>query len=253
MSADLSRVIQGVIAGIGFLGAGAIIKIRDEHNVQGLTTAAGVWMTGAIGVACGLGRESTALLSALFENDRVNDDSDTGVVDANVVHVIVGPRLPGPERASAIRLGDDLDAVVESADGGARRVPAGPALAEPTGSVVGPHCRRGTTSTDVEPSGSMRVRWISPSGSSSITSTAPSPRRRMAGAGASSMFSMMPTAGAGVDREGSRADLSPVWPWSRHGDQGQLRPCWRVSAVYANWRVELLSRRWHGRAWYTTC
>ncbi|HEY6133537.1 MAG TPA: MgtC/SapB family protein [Rubrivivax sp.] len=63
---DLSRVIQGIVAGIGFLGAGAIIKNRGEDDVQGLTTAAGVWMTAAIGVACGLGRESTALLSTLL-------------------------------------------------------------------------------------------------------------------------------------------------------------------------------------------
>jgi putative Mg2+ transporter-C (MgtC) family protein len=64
--ADLSRVIQGVVAGVGFLGAGAILKLRDEEQVVGLTTAAGVFMTAAIGVACGLGRESTALLSTLL-------------------------------------------------------------------------------------------------------------------------------------------------------------------------------------------
>lgn len=64
--ADMSRVIQGVVTGVGFLGAGAIIKHRDEEDVQGLTTAAGIWMTAAIGVACGLGRESTALLSTLL-------------------------------------------------------------------------------------------------------------------------------------------------------------------------------------------
>lgn len=62
--ADMSRVIQGVVAGIGFLGAGAIVKQRSEETVQGLTTAAGVWMTAAIGIACGLGRESTAIVSA---------------------------------------------------------------------------------------------------------------------------------------------------------------------------------------------
>lgn len=64
--ADMSRVIQGVVTGVGFLGAGAIIKHRDEEDVQGLTTAAGIWMTAAIGVACGLGRESTAVLSTLL-------------------------------------------------------------------------------------------------------------------------------------------------------------------------------------------
>lgn len=63
---DMSRVMQGVIEGIGFLGAGAIIKMRDENDVRGLTTAAGVWMTAAIGIACGLGRESTAVLSTLM-------------------------------------------------------------------------------------------------------------------------------------------------------------------------------------------
>lgn len=64
--ADLSRVIQGVVAGVGFLGAGAILKLRSEEQVLGLTTAAGVFMTAAIGVACGLGRESTALLSTVL-------------------------------------------------------------------------------------------------------------------------------------------------------------------------------------------
>ena len=51
---DLSRVIQGVIAGIGFLGAGTILKGDDEDKVRGLTTAAGIWLTAAIGVAAGM-------------------------------------------------------------------------------------------------------------------------------------------------------------------------------------------------------
>jgi putative Mg2+ transporter-C (MgtC) family protein len=53
---DLSRVIQGIVAGVGFLGAGVIIKNRGEDDVRGFTTAAGVWMTAAIGIACGPGR-----------------------------------------------------------------------------------------------------------------------------------------------------------------------------------------------------
>ncbi|GAA4352029.1 MgtC/SapB family protein [Variovorax defluvii] len=65
--ADMSRVIQGLVAGVGFLCAGTILKQgRDEQHVQGLTTAAGLWMTAAIGMACGLGRELTAVLSALL-------------------------------------------------------------------------------------------------------------------------------------------------------------------------------------------
>jgi putative Mg2+ transporter-C (MgtC) family protein len=63
---DLSRVLQGVTAGIGFLGAGAIIKQRDRNDVRGLTTAASIWLTAALGVAAGMGREATALLSTLF-------------------------------------------------------------------------------------------------------------------------------------------------------------------------------------------
>lgn len=63
---DVSRVLQGVTAGVGFLGAGAILKSQSENQITGLTTAAGVWLTAAIGVAAGMGRESTAVLSALF-------------------------------------------------------------------------------------------------------------------------------------------------------------------------------------------
>ena len=63
---DLSRVLQGVIAGIGFLGAGAIIKLSGEREIRGLTTAAGIWMTAAIGAAAGMGREATAVVSTLM-------------------------------------------------------------------------------------------------------------------------------------------------------------------------------------------
>lgn len=62
---DLSRVMQGVTAGVGFLCAGAIIKQTNE-DVKGLTTAAGIWLTCAVGVAAGMGLEATAILSALF-------------------------------------------------------------------------------------------------------------------------------------------------------------------------------------------
>lgn len=60
--AEMSRVMQGIITGIGFLGAGAILKGHDEKDLKGLTTAAGIWVTAAIGVAAGLGRESLAIL-----------------------------------------------------------------------------------------------------------------------------------------------------------------------------------------------
>ncbi|HEX8852673.1 MAG TPA: MgtC/SapB family protein [Pyrinomonadaceae bacterium] len=67
MSSDgLSRVIQGIVTGIGFIGAGSILKLSAERDIQGLTTAAGVWMTAAVGVAVGLGSLGVALLSTLF-------------------------------------------------------------------------------------------------------------------------------------------------------------------------------------------
>jgi putative Mg2+ transporter-C (MgtC) family protein len=54
--AALSRVIQGIATGIGFIGAGTILKPdRDESHVKGLTTAAGVWLTAAIGMVVGAG------------------------------------------------------------------------------------------------------------------------------------------------------------------------------------------------------
>lgn len=62
----LSRVIQGIVTGIGFIGAGSILKLSEERDVKGLTTAAGVWMTAAVGVAVGLGSLGVAILSTIF-------------------------------------------------------------------------------------------------------------------------------------------------------------------------------------------
>src|ERR687889_2336862 len=67
MSSDgLSRVIQGIVTGIGFIGAGSILQLSEERDVQGLTTAAGIWMTAAVGVAVGLGSLGVAILSTVF-------------------------------------------------------------------------------------------------------------------------------------------------------------------------------------------
>jgi putative Mg2+ transporter-C (MgtC) family protein len=53
---EVGRVIQGIAAGIGFIGAGTILKRAEEEQVTGLTTAANIWLTAAVGVAVGLGR-----------------------------------------------------------------------------------------------------------------------------------------------------------------------------------------------------
>jgi putative Mg2+ transporter-C (MgtC) family protein len=62
---DPTRLLQGLVSGIGFLGAGQIIQSRGEI-VTGITTAAGIWVVGAIGVACGGGAYPLAGLSVVF-------------------------------------------------------------------------------------------------------------------------------------------------------------------------------------------
>ena len=62
---DVTRVMQGIVQGIGFLGAGAIIKMDKGERVEGLTTAAGIWMTAAIGMAAGMGQEMVAVITAV--------------------------------------------------------------------------------------------------------------------------------------------------------------------------------------------
>lgn len=66
LETDVSRVVQGIVAGVGFLCAGAILKSRGGDQVKGLTTAAGIWLTAAIGMAAGLGQEVTAVLSTVL-------------------------------------------------------------------------------------------------------------------------------------------------------------------------------------------
>jgi putative Mg2+ transporter-C (MgtC) family protein len=63
---DMSRVLQGIIAGVGFLGAGTILKQNEVGQIHGLTTAAGLWLTAAVGIAAGLGREASAILATVL-------------------------------------------------------------------------------------------------------------------------------------------------------------------------------------------
>jgi len=62
---DLSRAIQGIAAGIGFIGAGTILKKTDTEDIQGLTTAATIWLTAGIGAAAGAGQGWMALICVL--------------------------------------------------------------------------------------------------------------------------------------------------------------------------------------------
>ena len=61
-----SRVIQGIVTGIGFIGAGTILKLEGESEVKGLTTSAGIWMASAIGVAVGLGALGLAVMTTIL-------------------------------------------------------------------------------------------------------------------------------------------------------------------------------------------
>ena len=55
-----------MITGIGFLGAGAILKRNEQGQIYGLTTASGIWLTAAVGIAAGMGREVSAILATLL-------------------------------------------------------------------------------------------------------------------------------------------------------------------------------------------
>jgi putative Mg2+ transporter-C (MgtC) family protein len=83
---DISRVVQGVVTGIGFLGAGVIVKSQDAKTVKGLTSAACIWYVAALGIACGLGKLVIAAPGAIVAliilglipqlASRTSDDED---------------------------------------------------------------------------------------------------------------------------------------------------------------------------------
>jgi putative Mg2+ transporter-C (MgtC) family protein len=62
----VSRVIQGVVTGVGFLGAGTILKRTSENTIKGLTTAGSIWVTAAIGIAAGLGQITVTLVAVVL-------------------------------------------------------------------------------------------------------------------------------------------------------------------------------------------
>lgn len=64
LAADPTRVIQGIVTGVGFLGAGVIMK--DGLNISGLTTAASIWSSSAIGILVGVGFYSAAILLTIL-------------------------------------------------------------------------------------------------------------------------------------------------------------------------------------------
>lgn len=65
-SNEVTRVIQGIAAGVGFLGAGTILKLSSEIEVKGLTTASSIWLAAALGTVAGMGQYSLAFASGLM-------------------------------------------------------------------------------------------------------------------------------------------------------------------------------------------
>jgi len=59
----MARIVEGLITGMGFIGGGAILRLKD--SVKGTATAASLWVTGAIGVAVGLGAYDVAVVLAV--------------------------------------------------------------------------------------------------------------------------------------------------------------------------------------------
>jgi putative Mg2+ transporter-C (MgtC) family protein len=59
-------VIQGIVTGIGFIGAGTILKLTEEREIKGLTTAAGIWLTAAVGIGVGVGRLGSSIVGAVL-------------------------------------------------------------------------------------------------------------------------------------------------------------------------------------------
>ena len=62
-ASNTSRVIQGIAAGIGFIGAGTILKRSEEEDIKGLTTAATIWLTAAVGAGAGAGQGWLAFIA----------------------------------------------------------------------------------------------------------------------------------------------------------------------------------------------
>jgi putative Mg2+ transporter-C (MgtC) family protein len=62
----VTRVIQGITAGIGFLGAGTILKLDQKQEIKGLTTASSIWLAAALGTAAGLAEYALATAAAII-------------------------------------------------------------------------------------------------------------------------------------------------------------------------------------------
>ena len=89
-----SRAVQGVLTGIGFLGAGMIVRRSDESSPHGLTTAAAIWVTAALGCAAGVGQWPISLIATGFALGLL-------ILDHSIEYWAARRRLPEDETDGA--------------------------------------------------------------------------------------------------------------------------------------------------------
>ncbi|HYC37863.1 MAG TPA: MgtC/SapB family protein [Usitatibacter sp.] len=93
----LSRAVQGIITGIGFLGAGVILQLEAERRIEGLTTAATIWVAAALGMACGAGQVELVAIAVVVV--LVVLGGGNYVEDAIKRRLSPGPRIESPPEA----------------------------------------------------------------------------------------------------------------------------------------------------------
>jgi putative Mg2+ transporter-C (MgtC) family protein len=98
---DPTRIAQGIMTGIGFVGAGAIIK--EGFTVRGLTTAASIWVTAAIGILTGIGFYFAAVVGTML---ALGGDAGGGAAEGRHRTRLLGaqPNLPARRRGNAVRV-----------------------------------------------------------------------------------------------------------------------------------------------------
>ncbi|MBC7580257.1 MgtC/SapB family protein [Tardiphaga sp.] len=90
-----SRVIQGILTGIGFLGAGVIFHAPDHFRIRGLTSAACTWLTACVGILCGAGQWRIVIVALLFTTAVI---SIGGPLERALHRLLGGRDLPGHSR-----------------------------------------------------------------------------------------------------------------------------------------------------------
>ena len=95
-SAAVLRTVQGIMAGIGFLGGGVILRDESHLSVHGLTTAASIWVVAGLGIACGAGQWRISVIAVLITFALL-------ILGEKLEEKLRLKRSPGPPEAGAGR------------------------------------------------------------------------------------------------------------------------------------------------------